>query len=354
MASTYVTSVAADAPPIVAELQAVFDRLDDKPLLDALTGPVRRGPKGYPARTLWRCYVTKYVLGLPSTAALLRELRNNPYIARACGIESPDLIPHEATFSRFFARLSRGDTLPLLKDVFRSRVRECYATIPGFGKRVAMDSTTVKGWANGAKAHRTDPDGGWSVKTDSQGQKASVFGFKLHLMVDCETELPISAHVSAGNIHDYKRASNLLYAARKTYGKFHPQYLMADAGYTGLKLERLLDRQFGITPIIPTNAGHKHRHAKAAPIEASSGWKALFKQRTAVERVNSRLKGQHALNSIRVRRRAKVSAHCFLALVALQTVATARCDSTAPRLSQARCDTEKGIQTAFRGVLGSR
>lgn len=78
-----------------------------------------------------RCYVTKYVLGLPSTAALIRELNRNPYIARACGVESPDAIPHESTLSRFMARLSRRDVLPRLKDVSRSLVRDCYATIPG-------------------------------------------------------------------------------------------------------------------------------------------------------------------------------------------------------------------------------
>ena len=314
-----------ESPPIVAGLQAIFDRLADKPLIDTLTGPTRRGPKGHSVRTLWRCYVTKYVLGLPSTAALLRLLNDNPFIARVCGIESRDRIPHEATFSRFYARLSRGDILPLLKDVSRSLVRDCYASVPGFGKRVTMDSTTVKGWANGAKNFKTDPEAGWSVKRGTQGPTEFVFGWKLHVLVDCETELPISASVSAGNIHDALRASTLLYAARKLDVKFHPQYVIADSGYTGARLDRLIRRQFWAKPIIQTNKSHKLTHAKAAPIEALAGWKALYRQRTAVERVFSRLKGQHALNSIRVRRRAKVTVHCYLSLIALQAMAVFPC-----------------------------
>ena len=48
-------------------------------------------------------------------------------------------------------------------------------------------------------------------------------------------------------------------------------------------------------------------------------WKALYKQRQAVERVFSRLKGQRSLNHIRVRGWREVTAHCYLSLIAMQT-----------------------------------
>ena len=78
-----------------------------------------------------------------------------------------------------------------------------------------------------------EPDGGWSVKTGTQGHKESVFGYKLHLLVDCEYELPIAANVSAGNVNDIKRASNVLREARAT-GPFFPQFVLADAGYSSI------------------------------------------------------------------------------------------------------------------------
>ena len=34
-------------------------------------------------------------------------IKNNPFVARACGIESSNLIPHKATFTRFLLRGSR-------------------------------------------------------------------------------------------------------------------------------------------------------------------------------------------------------------------------------------------------------
>jgi len=47
-------------------------------------------------------------------------------------------------------------------------------------------------------------------------------------------------------------------------------------------------------------------------------WKALFRQRQAVEWAFSRLKGQRSLNRITVRRRMKVTTHCYLSLIAMQ------------------------------------
>ena len=256
MVSTYFTTspAAIQEPPIVQELAALFSRLDDFELLKTLTGPARRGPKGYDMSILWRCVVTKHYLGLPSTAALIRTLEQNPFIARACGIDSPDRIPHKATFSRFFLRLSGRWALTKLKGVSRALVREHYGELPAFGERVALDSTTLKGWVNGGKTMPSDPEAGWSVKKNSHGKTAYTLGWKLHLLVDCESELPIAAHVSAGNVNDFARASNVLSEARYSYSRFRPRYTMADAGYSGKKLFNLIRRQYHSEPVIQLNA----------------------------------------------------------------------------------------------------
>ena len=44
----------------------------------------------------------------------------------------------------------------------------------------------------------------------------------------------------------------------------------------------------------------------------------MYSQRQAVERAFSRLNGQRSLNHITVRRRRKVTLHCYLALIAMQ------------------------------------
>ena len=70
-------------PPIVSELEAIFAELPDEELLTKLTGPKRRGPKGYDSEILWRCYVAHCYLGLKSVSDFIRALEDNPFIAHA-------------------------------------------------------------------------------------------------------------------------------------------------------------------------------------------------------------------------------------------------------------------------------
>lgn len=88
--------------------EVINSRLNKPAILEALgANRRRRGRKGYPVWTLWRCVLAKHYLGLPSTAALIRILHRNPFIARACGIESPQAIPVKSTFSKFYVKLFR-------------------------------------------------------------------------------------------------------------------------------------------------------------------------------------------------------------------------------------------------------
>ena len=313
------TKVTSQTPPIVAELQQVFANLDDSRLINELEGSTRRGPKGYPARTLWQAFITKHYMGLSCTRDLIRTLNNNPWIANTCGFDWPD-IPHEATFSRFFKRLSSRSCLSKVKDVSRSMVERCYDELPGFGQRVALDSSTIKAWSNGGKEPHSDPDAGWSVKTNTQGQgNEYVYGYKLHALFDCEYELPVAVTVSAGNVHDSQRASNVLREARYTTDKFKPDFVIADKGYSSKPLVHLIRRQYSAQPVIDIPSGHKKLLAEFGDLFRTPEYKALKKQRQSVERGFSRLKGQRSLNSLRVRRWRKVTLHSYLSLIALQS-----------------------------------
>ena len=259
--------------------------------------------------------MAKHVLGLGSTASLIRELVNNPFVAQACGVA---VVPHEATFSRFFKRLAHRDVLPLVKDVSRALLRRHQVTLPAFGERVALDATVMKGWANGGKHPYSDTAAGWAVKSNTHGKKEYTYGWKLHLLVDAESELPISVSVSAGNVHDSQRASNVLREARNAYQAFKPAFVMADSGYSSKGLSDLIRRQYRAKPIIMPNKQHKRNVERT---DITPEWKALYSQRQSVERAFSRLKGQRSLNRITTRGRMKVTLHCYLALIAMQATA---------------------------------
>ena len=168
---------------------------------------------------------------------------------------------------------------------------------------------------------KSDPDAGWSVKNGTQGVKEYTYGWKLHLLVDCETELPVAANVSAGNVHDSKRASNVLREARREAPRFHPRYLMADKGYASRAMFHLVRRQYNTDPVIDIPSGSKKLLAQEGFQTSLPGYQALRGQRQSVERAFSRLKGQRSLNHITTRGWRKATLHCYLALIAMQGTA---------------------------------
>ena len=149
--------------------------------------------------------------------------------------------------------------------------------------------------------------------------KEYTYGWKLHLLVDCEYELPIAANISPGNVHDSVRASNVLSEAKYTHRSFHPHYLMADKGYSGRAFISLVRKQYWAYPIVKINPQHRALANKWRPVTSTPEWQALYRQRTSVERVFSRLKAQWSLNHITVRGLSKVTIHCYLSMIALQS-----------------------------------
>ena len=220
-----------DTIPLTRQLEALFNAIPDEELLKALK-VYYAGRCGYTYKVLWRTYVAMAVLNLPSFAALIRTLQNNPYIALACGITSTEAIPSKCAYSRFLRKLQRRKPATLVKNIMRALTRHCYETFPNFGKSVAIDSTDLKAWSNGGKERKSDPDAGWAIKGDTNGRRKFVWGYKMHLMVDTMHEIPIAANITKGNMPDIRQATPLLSQARKTYGKFRPQYVICDAGYS--------------------------------------------------------------------------------------------------------------------------
>ena len=325
-----------EVPPIVASLEALFKELPDEELLAKLKGPRRRGRPGYDPKILWRCYVAYYVLGLPSVSDLIRTLYDNPYVAGACGIHSPSQVPSQPTFSRFGAKLAKPTFAWAVKNVMRELTRRLYAAMPNFGKSVAIDSTDIKAWSNGNKKGKkrkdskirqkpkvrkvSDPDAGWVVKTNTEGNRKFVWGYKVHILADTASELPMMVDITAGNVHDVTRAAPLLAQARYTSSKFHPDYVVCDAGYSSDTLRRAIKRQYRAEPIIDPNP--MHLKAVSRDIKTPE-WKRIYNCRTAIERLNGRLKAFRRLDSVRVRGRWKVTVHVLLSIIVCQAQALA-------------------------------
>ena len=306
-----------DAIPLARQLEALFNTIPEGELLKALK-VYYAGRRGYTSQVFWRTYVAMTVLNLPSFAALIRTLENNPYLAQACGITHPDAIPSKFAYSRFLRKLEEPRYVVLVKNIMRMLTRRCYKAFPGFGKSVAIDSTDLKAWSNGGKKHKSDPDAGWVIKAATDGKRKFVWGYKMHLMVDTNHEIPITASITRGNMHDIRQATPLLRQARYINSKFNPKYVICDAGYSSKELRRVIRRQWEAQPIIKAPKHHKKWHK-----EETTKWQIIFNCRTAVERVFGRMKNHRRLNNITVQRLRKVTVHSLLPIIVTQAVALA-------------------------------
>ena len=84
------------------------------------------------------------------------------------------------------------------------------------------------------------------------------------------------------------------------------------------KFMRHVKRQYRAIPIVNIPKHYTKFRAMYADILDSPEGKALSKQRQAVERAFSRLKGQRSLNSVTTRGLRKVTLHCYLSMISMQ------------------------------------
>ena len=92
-----------------ARLAKILDTVDASALVERIETERFNGRHGYPPKALWRAYLASFLLGLPSTNALIRRLEDDATLRRICGFGR--VLPHRTTFNRFITRLSRHQDL---------------------------------------------------------------------------------------------------------------------------------------------------------------------------------------------------------------------------------------------------
>jgi len=208
----------------------------------------------------------------------------------------------------------------------------------------------------------------WGVKKNSEGKNVFWYGYKAHLAVGTTSQYILQSLFSSGNLNDGKAAIPLLKGISERLSLPFLRYEIMDAGYDYEPIYEQIHRM-GHLAVIAYNRRnesepigfdqhfaptcvreHSYRYdsydAKyetikytrpkecvdcplahdelcqkvykvkittdlrkyTAPARGSKAWKTLFKQRTAVERVNAYLKEYFQLNNVRYRtgKRAKV------------------------------------------------
>ena len=158
------------------------------------------------------------------------------------------------------------------------------------------------------------------AKVDAQGFKNSWVGYKLHIDT-AEGGIPVSCILSSASLHDGQAAIPLadMSAQRVTY-----LYECMDNAYDAAQIHdhtRMYDRASIIDTSPRSNKGLKEslaRERKAAN-RASFVHPTVqrYGERTAVERMNGRLKDEFGVRHLQVRGHKKVQAHLMFGVAVL-------------------------------------
>jgi IS5 family transposase len=370
---------------IIAGLKTTIDSVVDNEFRRYLYGTMRQVGAGFLIEPLLKAYLLSFILNMDCTNDLIRKLEENPNFAYICGFDLDRPLPSRWTFDRLVTRLaSNPEMIERLIDEAVHRLQE---KLPRFGITVAVDSTPVRSHSNPSKKVQSDSEAGFIVK-EGIPSKIWKWGYKLHLLVDTTWELPIVCEVTLARESDVTNLIPLIDKATKRFSWFKPWHVLADKGYDAgynykaihdmgaipiIKMRRkeqsegrywidevgiphcksglplLLkdhDKKKGLRYVCPYRAGkadcslHQECTLKVAWIRPfweyrklcsiprdSEEWNALYSKRTAVERVNSKLKEHRRLNSHCHRGLLKVRLHCLMSVLSLATTALAEADA---------------------------
>jgi len=405
-------------------LKLVIENIPDEKLMKFLEKNRAGGRNIYPIRPMWNTVLAGIVYEHPSSASLLRELRRNAQLRQLCGfsaIKGIRAVPKKSAFSRFLKTLLNHEDL--IKEIFDDLVLKISKLLPKFGKNLAFDGKALNSLCKGPKLNktssnksdnRTEKDADWGIKkykgVDEKGiawkKIKKWFGFRIHLIVDADHELPVAYEVTKAS----KSEQPIMYELFDVLEKTQPQiiknceYAMGDKGYDGKSLIKKLWDKWGIKSVIDIRnmkkdgesswqfnsldiknitynykgevfcycpqKGNEHlmafggfekerkslkylcpakhygieckgrdkcpvKNSIRIPLEedrrvftplarSSYKWKNLYKKRTSVERVNSRLDGSFGFEKHYIRGLKKMKFQCGIAMCVMLTMALGR------------------------------
>ena len=298
------------------------------------------GPGRPPASraNIARAFVAKAVFGIPLTSGLRDRLVSDPVLRGLCGWQHAEDVPGKWTLSRAFQEFSRSE-LPqrvhaalieyqdrlvghISRDATAMEAREKAQSKPAAPakrpsrkkdrkpeemSRIERQSLAETTLAQMLQELPRVCDKG--CKTNSKGSKDWWVGYKLHMDV-ADGHVPISCILTSASVHDSQVAIPL---ARLTADRVTSLYDLMDRGYESEHIQAY-SRRLGHVPIIDRQMRAGCDQPVMAPHEQTR-----FRERTTVERANSRLKDEFGGRFVRVRGHAKVMAHLMFGVI-VQTV----------------------------------
>ncbi|HIK11070.1 transposase [Nitrososphaera sp.] len=256
--------------------ELVFQKTDLS-FVDRIVDPDREkrsGPKGYRPSSIFMALLLMYLQSMDSVLALVRFLNTHPQwlvtldLRKAVRGNIQYKVPDRTTFYKFAERLGREKML----DIFISMVVQLIQLGIIKGDKVSLDCSIIWAWFKDCKWSNSprhdkkkcrrnksrDKDASWTW--DSHREKF-VYGYKVHIMIDSASGLPVMITVTTAAYGENRTVSwfvRMVLRLGVSVSKF-----LADAGYDSNETRLKIIRRLKAVPFIPLNT----RNASGSTIE---------------------------------------------------------------------------------------
>ena len=265
---------------------------------------------------IFKALIVKRVKQIPSDRELYRRLWNDPDLREVCDIEAEQKPYHPSQLTRFRNRIG----VERLEKIMNTMVNELVKGKLIVGKAVVLDATFVKAYSK-RDPHENSRGGSDPDARVGRNGKTYGLGYKLHIAIDAKSELPLAVIVASANDNEKKHASALL---EKALGatKRQTKFLVADSQYS---CRSLRDQAYssGIRVVIPFPANQMRGQKGVLRVDryfrthGPADEKRVYRLRSSIERVNSRLKDQLCLERHRVKGIRRLAIHALFCLIAM-------------------------------------
>lgn len=241
----------------------VIETIPDEKLIQTLIKLRGNGRNDHPIRAMWNSIIAGIVFEHTSIESLRRELSRNAQLREMSGFNPIfNSVPSKSAYNRFISQLVAHE--PIVREIFDSLVQELTILVPNFGINLAGDGKAIHSFGKPSKKDNRDKrhegEADWGVKKysgiDQDGNAwekvKSWFGFRIHLIVDADAELPVSYNVTKASTGEQPVMRELF----EDLNKVHPeliercQHAMFDKGYDSKENICNLWQNYGIKAII--------------------------------------------------------------------------------------------------------
>ena len=247
-------------------LKLVLETLDDEKLMQRLEKERGKGRNDYPVRAMWNSVLSGVIYQHESIASLIRELSRNGDLLRLCGFnvaKGKAAVPNASAYTRFLENLIEHQAE--LDEMMNNLVKELTELLPGFGKRLAIDSKAINSHAR-KPSRETEEDGRREIdanygKKTYKGKRKdgtlwekvkSWFGYKLHLIIDADYELPIAYKITKASESDPTQFLPMVKELNEKQAEIikRAEMMSGDKAYDSCENNKELWDEYKIKPLI--------------------------------------------------------------------------------------------------------